>query len=269
MNSITTLPLKASVIAGESIPTVDARGLHEWLEVDTQFTKWFQRRVEEYGFSEGQDFLSILTKSTGGRPSTEYHITLDMAKELAMVERTAKGKEVRRYFISLDNVIRATAKGMVGKEPYDIQRIADMESQIKNLEQEFKKLHGTLGGTVGKSKDKPAIVLDFKDYASEKTAQKKWDLLLEMIEEHNILKKRKVIINDEVLSYHAVSRDGKKQIVISTAHPTFKKWIGSLAGVGQIWVNEGKIRSFCGQYTIPRTVEGNRRQRCIVLENVA
>ncbi|MFD2837902.1 antA/AntB antirepressor family protein [Azotobacter vinelandii] len=59
--------------------------------MQTRFNDWIGRRIEQYGFIEGEDFYSVLSKSAGGRPSQDYHLTLDMAKELAMVENNEKG----------------------------------------------------------------------------------------------------------------------------------------------------------------------------------
>lgn len=89
------------------VSTVDARELHAFLEVGKRFTTWVQDRIQKYGFIEGQDFLPELGKSIGGRPSTEYHLTLDMAKELAMVENNEKGREARRFFIEAEKKLRS------------------------------------------------------------------------------------------------------------------------------------------------------------------
>ena len=83
-------------------PTVSARELHHCLEVGTHFKDWFPRMCE-YGFTENIDFCSILSESTGGRPSTDYQITIPMAKELCMLQRTEKGKQARLYFINIEN----------------------------------------------------------------------------------------------------------------------------------------------------------------------
>lgn len=83
----------------DGIETVNARELHQFLEVGKDFSNWIKDRIEKYDFMEGEDFTPILAKSSGGRPSIEYYITLDMAKELAMVENNSKGKQVRRWFI--------------------------------------------------------------------------------------------------------------------------------------------------------------------------
>lgn len=82
-------------------PTVSGRELHEALEVKTAYKDWFPRMCE-YGFSEGTDFCSFLSESTGGRPSTDHQLTIPMAKELCMLQRTDKGKQMRQYFIAVE-----------------------------------------------------------------------------------------------------------------------------------------------------------------------
>jgi len=88
---------------GES--TVSARELHAFLESKRDFSTWIKDRVERYGFVENQDF-AVFTKigenPCGGRPMTEYAISLDMAKELSMVENNEKGRQARRYFIECE-----------------------------------------------------------------------------------------------------------------------------------------------------------------------
>lgn len=100
------IPISQTQIGTDTVQAVDARTLHQWLEVNTPFSIWIDRRIKEYGFIDGQDFLTILLESTGGRPSTDYLISLDMAKELSMVERTTKGKEARQYFIACEKALR-------------------------------------------------------------------------------------------------------------------------------------------------------------------
>lgn len=90
---------------GEAVQTINARDLHEFLEVGKDFSTWIKDRIAQYGFEENQDFL-VFTEtgenSSGGRPAKEYHISLDMAKELSMVERNDKGKQARQYFIEME-----------------------------------------------------------------------------------------------------------------------------------------------------------------------
>ena len=96
------IPVIADRTISQEVQLVDAKALHRFLEIDARFNDWIARRIAEYGFQEGEDFYSALSKSTGGRRSREYRITLDMGKELAMVERNEKGKQARRYFIECE-----------------------------------------------------------------------------------------------------------------------------------------------------------------------
>ncbi len=89
---------------------VSAKELHEFLEVKSKFAEWIQRRISEYGFVENQDFTTFSENSEKGRPNIQYAITLDMAKELAMVERNEKGREARQYFIACEKELREVKK---------------------------------------------------------------------------------------------------------------------------------------------------------------
>lgn len=85
---------------------VSGRDLHSFLGVETRFNDWFQR-MSEYGFTEGHDFYSFLSKTPNGcRPRTDYVMSLDMAKEVAMLQRTEKGKQARQYFILIEKQYR-------------------------------------------------------------------------------------------------------------------------------------------------------------------
>ncbi|WP_455475712.1 antA/AntB antirepressor family protein [Bartonella sp. B17] len=99
------IPISEQAIGQEIVQTVNARELYNFLEANVRFNDWIIRRIEEYNFKENQDFVSFTQKRVkpqGGRPSIEYHLTLDMAKELAMVERNEKGKQARQYFIECE-----------------------------------------------------------------------------------------------------------------------------------------------------------------------
>ena len=82
-------------------PAVSARELHEFLEVKTAYKDWFPRMCE-YGFTEGEDFCSFFFLFTGGRPAQDAQLTIDMAKEICMLQRNEKGKQARQYFIKLE-----------------------------------------------------------------------------------------------------------------------------------------------------------------------
>lgn len=83
------------------LPTVSARDLHEFLEIETPFHKWFPRMCE-YGFTDSQDFWTFLSESTGGRPAQDAQLTIEMAKEICMIQRNEKGKQARQYFLALE-----------------------------------------------------------------------------------------------------------------------------------------------------------------------
>ena len=88
---------------------VDARTLHEELKVKTSFNDWIDRRISQYKFLESIDFTSFTqkrVKPTGGRPPVEYTITLDMAKELSMIENNEEGRKARRYFIECEKIAK-------------------------------------------------------------------------------------------------------------------------------------------------------------------
>lgn len=108
-NEDSAFPLVAvGQIGGEAVQTVNARDLHAFLKVGTAFKDWISRRVADYGFAEGRDFCSFLSETpNGGRPAKEYHISLDMAKELSMVERNEQGKRARLYFIDMERRAKA------------------------------------------------------------------------------------------------------------------------------------------------------------------
>lgn len=83
---------------------VSGRELHEALEIETPYHKWFPRMCE-YGFSEGKDywtFLSNRSDGQAGKPRTDHQLTIDMAKELCMIQRSEIGKRFREYFIEIE-----------------------------------------------------------------------------------------------------------------------------------------------------------------------
>lgn len=84
----------------------NAETLFKFLVVNSKFADWIKNRITQYGFIENQDYI-VKTTYTGRRPRKEYFITLDMAKELCMVENNDKGKEARRYFIKCEQELQA------------------------------------------------------------------------------------------------------------------------------------------------------------------
>jgi len=98
------------IYENDSKNVVNARELHEFISSAQEFANWIKNRIEKYGFIESEDYLIILSKSTGGRPSTEYILTMEAAKEIAMVENNDRGRQVRRYFIEAEKRFREQSK---------------------------------------------------------------------------------------------------------------------------------------------------------------
>lgn len=110
---------------------VTGRDLHEFLEVNSNYTTWMNRMIE-YGFFDGLDFIPKMEESSGGRPSVNHHIKIDMAKEISMLQRTEKGKQARQYFIHVEKMWNSPE--MIVKRAMEIQ-----EQKIKHLEGQIKR----------------------------------------------------------------------------------------------------------------------------------
>lgn len=117
----------------------NARDLHKFLGVQTRFNDWIKNRISEYGFVKSQDYISFtenLVKPKNGRKSIQYHITLDMAKELAMVEKNAKGREIRRYFIECEKQTLAqnyTLLDQYNKAVLEFEKLSDVASEAGRM----------------------------------------------------------------------------------------------------------------------------------------
>ncbi|WP_175062153.1 phage antirepressor KilAC domain-containing protein [Streptococcus salivarius] len=116
-------------------PVVSGRQLHEALGVKTEYKKWFSR-MTEYGFNESDDFLKVTQKcltSSTGQNTTDHIIKLDMAKEIAMIQRTDKGKEVRQYFIQVEKDFNSPEKIMARALLMADKKIKLLESENESL----------------------------------------------------------------------------------------------------------------------------------------
>ena len=121
---------------GAEINSADARELHAFLNSEQEFANWIKNRITQYGFIENQDYI-IKTTYTGRRPRKEYFITLNMAKELCMVENNAKGKEARQYFIKCEQELQAL------KFSHYVNRIADLDALlIDNAKRHKREING-------------------------------------------------------------------------------------------------------------------------------
>lgn len=114
-------------------PVVSARHLHLALGIKTEYRKWFSR-MTEYGFEENQDFSRVTQKcpTPGGLQTTTDHIIkLDMAKEIAMIQRTDRGKQVRQYFIQVEKDFNSPEKIMARALLMADQKVHKLEAKIE------------------------------------------------------------------------------------------------------------------------------------------
>ena len=114
-------------------PVISARQLHEALEVKTEYKKWF-KRMTDYGFTENEDYVKVTQKcltSSTGQNITDHVIKLDMAKEIAMIQRTDKGKEVRTYFIQVEKDFNSPEKIMARALLMADKKVHKLEAQIE------------------------------------------------------------------------------------------------------------------------------------------
>lgn len=115
-------------------PVVSGRQLHETLGVKTRYNDWFNR-MTEFGFTENEDYLAITQKRVTAQGNatnqTDHIIKLDMAKEIAMIQRTDKGKEVRQYFIQVEKDFNSPEKIMARALLMADKKVHKLEAQIE------------------------------------------------------------------------------------------------------------------------------------------
>lgn len=132
---------------GTEQQTVNARELHEFLEVGRDFSNWMKDRIAQYDFVEGVDFIKTQDLSSPNLANAksrvqtriEYHLSLDMAKELCMVERNEKGKQARQYFIGCERVAKQklTAQPALPSYSEALRQLADQIDHNKELQQKI------------------------------------------------------------------------------------------------------------------------------------
>ena len=133
-NKIHTGLTEINIQWDEDIPYISARELHEALQIKTRFNDWFLRMIS-YGFDEGNDFYSKMSKTSivGGRPAIDYQISVDMAKEICMIQRTPLGKQYREYFLELEKRWNSPEQVMARALQYSQQTIQQLEIQLNDL----------------------------------------------------------------------------------------------------------------------------------------
>ena len=119
---------------GAEINSANAREIFCFLEIETQFSIWLERRILHYNFIENQDYIIELVY-TKGRPRKEYYVTLDMAKELCMVENNEKGRQARRYFIECEKRLKNLEKEQMQKIAF--KRSLGYKSQLTQQKEKY------------------------------------------------------------------------------------------------------------------------------------
>ncbi|EMW0114517.1 antA/AntB antirepressor family protein [Campylobacter coli] len=119
---------------GAEINSANAREIFQFLNSEQEYANWIKNRISHYNFIENQDYIIELVY-TKGRPRKEYYVTLDMAKELCMVENNEKGRQARRYFIECE-------KRLKNLEAEQMQKLAfhqslGYKSQLKQQKEKY------------------------------------------------------------------------------------------------------------------------------------
>lgn len=144
---------------------VSARELYAFLEVESNFSTWCKRMIE-YGFLEGQDFIPFLEESTGGRPSSDYALTIETAKHWAMMQRSEKGMQIRNYFIECEKKLRSSMPAIPKTFAEALQLAADQARMLEVQNQQILELQpkASYYDKVLSSPDAVTVSLIAKDY---------------------------------------------------------------------------------------------------------
>ena len=130
--TLALVPVFSGTISNTTVQLCDARTLHNFMQVRRDFTTWIKGRIRKFGFAVNEDYL--LTKSGEQLPSGmkyvhDYHLTLDMAKELSMVENNEQGRAARRYFIECERQALAAAQAQPVQTRLHYERIGPAGKQ--------------------------------------------------------------------------------------------------------------------------------------------
>lgn len=120
---------------GTELNSVNAEDLHLKIQAKSKFADWIVRRIQKYGFIENKDYIKIIRK-VGNATAYDYFITLDVAKELCMVENNEKGREARRYFIEAEKQLlnQPDLKKILNQLETQNQEIQNLKNQLASKE---------------------------------------------------------------------------------------------------------------------------------------
>ncbi|EDP3429240.1 antA/AntB antirepressor family protein [Campylobacter jejuni] len=119
---------------GAEINSANAREIFQFLNSEQEYANWIKNRISHYDFIENQDYIIELVY-TKGRPRKEYYVTLDMAKELCMVENNEKGRQARRYFIECEKRLKNLEQEKMQKLAF--HQSLGYKSQLKQQKEKY------------------------------------------------------------------------------------------------------------------------------------
>ncbi len=129
-------------------PTVSARELYTGLEITDRFSRWFER-MSAYGFSEGNDFTSVksstLVNNGAEREITDYRVSIDMAKQICMIQRSEKGRQYRQYFLDLEKAWNTPEQIFARALKMADQTIAKLKDSVRVLSTEISAKNQIIG----------------------------------------------------------------------------------------------------------------------------
>lgn len=172
------------IIEHDGKQAVNARELHQKLGSKQQFANWIRNRIEKYGFVENQDFCSfnkVIKRENGATTVTEYALSLDMAKELCMVENNEKGRMIRKYFIEVEKKARTQNPFAIPQTYSEALLLA--ANQAKQIEKqqlalEQKKIENDKLVADGKRKDATIVRMKPKEVFTDAVAGSKGNCLV-------------------------------------------------------------------------------------------
>ncbi|EDU35708.1 MULTISPECIES: ORF6C domain-containing protein [Clostridium] len=126
---------------------VNARELHGFLGVGTKFTDWVKDRIKKYGFIENEDFIHVSEKretSTGATIAEEYILTIDTAKEIAMVQNNSKGRQARKYFIAVEKKLKEVAADPYKGLSPELKAVFVLDKKTQQIEEKVNNLESNM-----------------------------------------------------------------------------------------------------------------------------
>jgi len=134
------IKIQKQVIGTEKVNSVNSRDLYNYLQVKTEFADWIKRAINKYDFVENTDYIITIRKNensqfSGLKERKDYIVTLDMAKELAMLSNTKKGKETRKYFLACEKRLKVNSSPLMQKD--DILAIIEKGLKYDELQEKY------------------------------------------------------------------------------------------------------------------------------------